>query len=728
MSFLRLSALASLLSLACAAPRAPVATDGAAARPDRPLPALAEAVRVVDARSLEELAFDALLDELARADVVFLGETHLDDTTHRVEAAVLEGLLARRAGRVVLSLEMFERDVQPVLDDYLAGRIPEPDFLERARPWRNYRTDYRPLIECARRHGIPVVAANAPAALRRKLASGGRAALEALSPAERSLLPAEILPASAGYWERVDRATRGHMNFASLPDEQRLFSGQNLWDNSMGEACATALRAHPGASVLHVVGGFHVMEHDGTAAQFARRAPDARVAVVEISPAPGLSLARPALDRGRADYMVYADGLARSVSDGQLAVSVPSELRYSIDLPPGARDDARSPLLVWLPDGDERPADARAFWSAALGDEVALAVVEPPYPWPADDLGPGGRWSKGADFRADQARLESALARLVEYVTRRLPVDGDRVVIAGEGLGATSVLWSALYTGWLDARFLAVAPRGAGALRSEGLPDRAPATRALCLLVPAGAEAELDWIRADCAGVGIPTELASFDPARSVSAAAETALRALLGLASPPAAGASEVLCVLERDLPRARGWAEVHARRLARAGRPARVVTRAELPPGTDPARTRVLAVGEAWPLDSFAAGQGIPLAEGDFGGTTVLVIPAAADAATREAWRARERDQALRARSPFASLRVAFEDEAPRLPDVLAELIAANRRSVLVAPAVFCASPAEMRALAASIQVEGADWSALDLAWLPGLGGELCTADPED
>ena len=37
------------------------------------------------------------------------------------------------------------RDVQGVLDDYLAGRIDEAEFLSGSRPWQNYRTGYRPL-------------------------------------------------------------------------------------------------------------------------------------------------------------------------------------------------------------------------------------------------------------------------------------------------------------------------------------------------------------------------------------------------------------------------------------------------------------------------------------------------------------------------------------------------------------------------------------------------------
>src|SRR5690606_11678254 len=133
-----------------------------------------------------------------------------------------EALVERTGGRVVLAMEMFERDVQPVLDDYLAGRIDEETFLKGSRPWGNYRTAYRRLVETAKREGLPVVASNAPRPLIRKI-GGTRAGLDALAPEERALFPAEIHDNSESYWRRVDDATRGHAAFlgGGAGDEER---------------------------------------------------------------------------------------------------------------------------------------------------------------------------------------------------------------------------------------------------------------------------------------------------------------------------------------------------------------------------------------------------------------------------------------------------------------------------------------------------------------------------
>jgi uncharacterized iron-regulated protein len=709
--------LLALALAACSAPR-PITVPVPDEPGDLPVPALADAVRIVDTATLEPRTLDALLDRLARADVVFVGETHLDDVTHRVELAILEGLHARRDGNVVLSMEMFERDEQAALDDYLAGRCDEAAFLERVDVWGNYASDYRPLIEFARTHGVPVVAANTPVGLRRKVASGGRAALEGLAPDERRLMPAEVFPATSSYWERVDRATRGHMNFSSLPDEQRLFSTQNLWDNSMGEACAVALHEHPGATVVHVVGGFHVAYRDGTAAQLLRRAPGADVVVVEVAPTQGGFQARPERDAAEADVLVYADAHARSASNGLFAVSVPTELRFSVDIPQGASAAGPAPLLVWLPDVEERPEDARAFWRTALGDEAAVVVVEPPLAWPAADLAPGGRWSRADNRRSDLSAVQTGLERLVEVVTRRLPVDERRVVIAGRGLGARAALWTATYTAWLPARVVAIDPRGTSALRLESLPDQPPATMDVVVMVEPGALEGSTWLRDDQRQIGTPSELVALAPSAGRIQQVEGTLRAALGLAARPDTPAPPTLVAIERDLPRARQWAEIHARRLEATGEPARVVLAEDLT-GDEP-RVERLAIGGRWTVEHFADGAGIPLAPGDFGGTTVLVVPASASDEERDAWRALEEQKALRKRSPFAGLRVAVEDGEPSLAQVLDELAQRGARSVLVAPATFCASPEEMRGLQGAIGDSGAG---LDLVWVPGLGGELCT-----
>src|SRR5262245_12314533 len=148
--------------------------------------------RVFDVGQWALSDFEGLLGDLSRADVVFLGEQHDDPNTHRLELAVLEGLARRRAGDVILSLEMFERDAQAGLDRFLAGQLAEDAFLKDARPWPRYTTDYKPLVDFAKANRIPVVAANVPRPIASEVSKGGLGVLTSKPDADRALFAADL--------------------------------------------------------------------------------------------------------------------------------------------------------------------------------------------------------------------------------------------------------------------------------------------------------------------------------------------------------------------------------------------------------------------------------------------------------------------------------------------------------------------------------------------------------
>jgi uncharacterized iron-regulated protein len=741
----RSCSLVVIVLAGCAAPAvSPEATPSAtpaAATLGEPLPSLDVMTRTFDARADREIPLARALDQLAKADVAFLGETHLDDTTHRVELAALEGLADRRKS-VVLAMEMFERDSQPALDDYLAGRIDEATFLERSHPWANYRTDYRPLIEAAKRRGIPVVGSNAATDVRRKIAmGGGKETFDKLDGPERALVAAKLFPDPDAYWARVDRAVRGHGMGGGTPSaEERLYSTQCLWDNTMAESVVQALDRHPGALVVHVNGGFHSDFGGGIPAQILARLPAARIATATIVPTDDLHTIARDEERGRADVVVYALSRARGLQDATHGVAISDELRFRIDVPKDASEAHRSPLIVWIPDDGGRPSDSLSYWRAALEDQAALVVVEAPYRETADDLHVGGRLFFGDTFSEDQGRLQEGLERLVEYVARHYPVDREHVVVAGEGAGATAVAWSALYSRRLPCAMVAVEPRSIGKLGEQPLPELAPATRHLTIVpAPSPHDALDEWI-ASARGVGLDAAAAVLpggDPARRW--AVENAVRTAAGLPmrvyEESREGGPRTILLLDADTPLGRDWARLYARRLEQRHGVASIAT-----PDTVEDALRALdeehetsAVAmkqlsfrsdqpQAFRPGDLADGKSLPLAPGSFGGTTVLVVPAGTSDADRAAWRELEEKKAIRSRSRFASLRVAFAEGEPSLGKVLDEIRDSGRSNVLVVPAAYCATAEEMQKLRSDAAAHA---HGLEIAWLPGLGGEVRPPD---
>ena len=684
-------------------------------------PPIDRAVSVLDGRTGDLLSFDEMLDRLAGADAVFLGESHIDETTHRVELAVYERLLERRGGGVVLAMEMFERDVQPVLDTYLAGEIDEASFVERSRAWGQYRSAYRPLVERAREGGYPVVASNFPRPLTRRVATEGLGVLDTLAADERGHAPAEIYPNTPDYWRRVDNAVRGHLAMMrqDAADDQRLTSTQTLWDNAMGESCVLALDAHPGSMVLHVNGGFHSAYWDGSVHQLRLRRPEARVLTVDIRSTRNPSVAT-IEGEPVADFVVMAETRAMDENEGTFSVAFDRELDYRFHLPEGAEAGRPVPLLIWLGDAGLLSQDGMDLWKDRLGGEAAIAVLEPPYRALFDDLSEGGRWYWPDTAAEDLGSLVGSTERVWAYLLRHYPIDPGRVCVAGEGTGATVVSAIALLGERMDHRAIAFEPSEYAKLKDFPLPllgEGEEPSRVVSLTV-SGSAADEAWWSEELAAYGEVGLETSFDlvvdPAVARDAREDAALRAALGLTAGGAAGVGvPVTMAVPTDTPRARHWARLYALRASAAtGQPVTLLDPDAVSGGEG-------AIALAGVVHPSTVGDALPRCPGPFGGTTVLVLPEGLPSADVKAWFALEENDPLNKASRFHRLRIAMADPGAgerSLPAMLAKLEGENRKNVLIVPAVFCADPGMMRTLEHQTRALS---NRMTIQWLPGLGG---------
>ncbi len=219
-----------------------------------------------------EDAFDMLMDY----KVIFFGEEHGSRMSREAEFSLLKGL-SKRDPKIVLSLEMFERDVQGILDAYLNGNISEKRFLEQSRPWPNYKEDYRALIEFAKKKKIPVVAANIP---RRAAAAVSRA--NQISPRvmgeDRIYLPQIVHLRSKTYYTRFLSSVEGMPRLAPMKgmEVDGLYKAQVLKDAVM----ASSLEPYLDRRVLFCCGHFHCGYHLGIPYQLKKKHPKLNLAVM----------------------------------------------------------------------------------------------------------------------------------------------------------------------------------------------------------------------------------------------------------------------------------------------------------------------------------------------------------------------------------------------------------------------------------------------------------------
>jgi len=226
--------------------------------------------------------YDQMLTQLAQADVVLFGEQHNDPIAHWLELQIAKDLAqAKGPGKLVLGLEMFERDVQPLVAGYAAGTLADSAFERQSRPWPNYATDYRPLLQFARNQHITVVGTNAPRRYAQQVARGSLAALDQLPAAEKAYvapLPLAVDYELPGYKNMA--AMFGGMTSAHGGGARNVIQAQALKDATMAATIRRSLA--PGQTLLHLNGSYHSDHHDGIVAYLRTGKPALRIQTLSV--------------------------------------------------------------------------------------------------------------------------------------------------------------------------------------------------------------------------------------------------------------------------------------------------------------------------------------------------------------------------------------------------------------------------------------------------------------
>lgn len=217
---------------------------------------------------------ETILRSLQTADVVYLGETHDDPRDHEAQLQILRSLHENNP-KIAIAMEMFQRPYQDVMDRYLAGEISETqlvrdsEYMERwGFPWEYYG----PIVRFARENGLPVLAANTPTEVTRRVAKSG---LEGLEAEDKKYIPplAEIDTDNEGYRQMLLEVFRQHQH-GTGDGFDRFVEAQVLWDETMAEAIAEFLAANPDYQVVVIVGQGHVVYGYGIPSRVERRRGD----------------------------------------------------------------------------------------------------------------------------------------------------------------------------------------------------------------------------------------------------------------------------------------------------------------------------------------------------------------------------------------------------------------------------------------------------------------------
>jgi uncharacterized iron-regulated protein len=179
---------------------------------------------------------------IAEHPIVLLGEVHDNARQHEQRLAAFEGLLARGA-RPALVMEQFDAHRQADIDRLRAQGADAARIVAEAGGSGWHWPFYRPFVERALAHGLPLVAANVGRDEARRVMAEGLAARGFDADVPEDIVRAQAAQIEASHCGRVDATVARRMALAQMARDQSM---------------ARALEAHSMRGAVLLAGNGHV--------------------------------------------------------------------------------------------------------------------------------------------------------------------------------------------------------------------------------------------------------------------------------------------------------------------------------------------------------------------------------------------------------------------------------------------------------------------------------------
>lgn len=245
----------------------------------------------------KKIRYSKMIRDLKEKDIILFGEFHNNAIAHWLELEVAKDLQPHR--NLILGAEMFETDNQEPLTQYLQGKLSAKGLDSNARLWKNYPTDYAPLVNFAKAKNLPFIATNIPRRYASMVAKGGFEVLDTLPAAQK----AWIAPLPMKY----DAELPGYVNMIKMMGGH---GGANL---PKAQASKDATMAHftlknytPGSLFIHYNGSYHSENYEGILWYLKDQRPELRYATITVVTQSDIYKLL-AENKGKADYIICVD-------------------------------------------------------------------------------------------------------------------------------------------------------------------------------------------------------------------------------------------------------------------------------------------------------------------------------------------------------------------------------------------------------------------------------------
>lgn len=210
-------------------------------------------------KSGKEAKYSKMISALTKADVVFVGEFHDNPISHWLELQITKDLFASKKQDLILGGEMFERDDQLIINEYLQGMIKESNFEKEAKLWDNYKTDYKPLLNFAKDQNLVFLASNVPRRYASAVATTGLKALDKITAEAKTYVAP--MPLEVDLFQPSYQAMAKMMGTHGGGNTENIIFAQALKDATM--AYTIAQNGQKGKLILHFNGSYHTDKFEG---------------------------------------------------------------------------------------------------------------------------------------------------------------------------------------------------------------------------------------------------------------------------------------------------------------------------------------------------------------------------------------------------------------------------------------------------------------------------------
>lgn len=245
----------------------------------------------------KKLSYKKMIKVLKEKDIVLFGEYHNNAIAHWLQLEVTKDL--KQSRDLVLGAEMFEADNQEPLDLYLQGKLSAKGLDSNARLWKNYPTDYAPLVNFAKANKLAFAATNIPRKFASLVSKGGFEKLDSLSAKEKSWiapLPIAYDAELLGYKKMLEMM--GGHGGPNLP------KAQAIKDATMSHFILKYFKT--GSLFVHYNGAYHSDNYEGILWYLKRQRPELRYATISTVSQKDISSLEVA-NKGKADFIICVD-------------------------------------------------------------------------------------------------------------------------------------------------------------------------------------------------------------------------------------------------------------------------------------------------------------------------------------------------------------------------------------------------------------------------------------